>query len=82
MRKEKKEELENRHPHQHQCSDNQQDHNLLPYGRLREPWINIKRSDAVFITKDTPRPFLKSKISESILIFDLKIIIVVKFLIW
>ena len=46
-------------------SDNQQDHKLLPYGRLREPWINIKRSDAVFITKNKPRPFLKRKISES-----------------
>tara|TARA_B100001250_G_C19807142_1_gene793908 strand:- start:190 stop:1221 length:1032 start_codon:yes stop_codon:yes gene_type:complete len=44
------------------------DHKLLPYGYLREPWINISRSNAVILTKinlKKPRPFLKRKIKES-----------------
>jgi len=44
------------------------DHKLLPYGYLREPWINISRSNAVILTKTNlkkPRPFLKRKIKES-----------------
>jgi tetraacyldisaccharide 4'-kinase len=44
------------------------DHKLLPYGFLREPWINISRSHAVILTKTNlkkPRPFLRRKIQES-----------------
>ena len=46
-------------------SDNQSTHKLLPYGYLREPWNNIKRADAIFITKKHPQPFLKRKLLES-----------------
>ena len=44
------------------------DHKLLPYGFLREPWINISRGHAVILTKTNlkkPRPFLRRKIQES-----------------
>jgi len=44
------------------------DHKLLPYGFLREPWLNITRADAVIITKTnlrSPRPFLIRKIRET-----------------
>jgi len=44
------------------------DHKLLPYGLLREPWLNITRADAVIITKtnlNSPRPFLIRKIRET-----------------
>lgn len=44
------------------------DHKLLPYGLLREPWMNINRGDAVVLTKTNlknPKPFLIRKIKES-----------------
>jgi len=44
------------------------DHKLLPYGFLREPWLNITRADAIIITKtnlNSPRPFLIRKIRET-----------------
>jgi len=44
------------------------DHKLLPYGLLREPWMNINRGDAVILTKTNlkkPKPFLIRKIKES-----------------
>ena len=44
------------------------DHKLLPYGLLREPWLNIKRADALIVTKtnlNSPRPFLIRKIRET-----------------
>jgi tetraacyldisaccharide 4'-kinase len=44
------------------------DHKLLPYGLLREPWLNITRADAVIITKtnlNNPQPFLIRKIRET-----------------
>ena len=44
------------------------DHKLLPYGFLREPWINISRGHAVILTKTNlkkPRPFLRRKLRES-----------------
>ena len=54
--------------------DTQNTHKLLPYGYLREPWINIKRADAIFITKKHPQPFLKRKLLESKLpLFETKI---------
>lgn len=46
------------------------DHKLLPYGLLREPWMNINRGDAVVLTKNNlikPKPFLIRKIKESTL---------------
>ena len=45
--------------------DTYRDHKLLPYGKLREPWINIKRAHAIFVTKKIPRPFLKRKLLET-----------------
>lgn len=44
------------------------DHKLMPYGILREPWLNCKRGDALILTKTNlkkSRPFLKRKIQES-----------------
>jgi len=44
------------------------DHKLLPYGFLREPWINISRGHAVILTKTNlkkPKPFLRRKLRES-----------------
>jgi tetraacyldisaccharide 4'-kinase len=44
------------------------DHKMLPYGSLREPWINVSRGHAVILTKANlkkPKPFLKRKIKET-----------------
>lgn len=44
------------------------DHKLLPYGILREPWLNIKRGNAVVLTKTNlkkPRPFLLRNAQET-----------------
>ena len=44
------------------------DHKLMPYGILREPWHNIKRGNAIVLTKTNlikPLPFLIQKIQES-----------------
>lgn len=38
---------------------------LLPYGKLREPWIHLKRADLIFWTKvnlSRPHPALRSKV--------------------
>ena len=48
--------------------DQVSDHKLLPYGLLREPWINIKRGNVVVITKTNlikPKPFLLRKVKET-----------------
>ena len=44
--------------------DNLNDHKLLPYGILREPWNNIKRANAIMVTKKKPGPLLKRRIEE------------------
>ena len=44
--------------------DNLNDHKLLPYGILREPWNNIKRANAIVVTKKKPGPLLKRRIEE------------------
>ena len=47
--------------------DSIEDHKLLPSGRLREPWNNIKRADAIIITKvnwNTKNKFLRKKIEK------------------
>ena len=46
-------------------SDKRADYKLLPYGKLREPWINIKRADVLLITKKVPGPFLKREVLET-----------------
>lgn len=48
-------------------NDSIDDHRLLPLGRLREPWNNIKRANALIITKvnwNTIKPFLSKKVKE------------------
>ena len=45
--------------------DNINDHRLLPYGILREPWDNIKRANAIMVTKKKPNPLLQRKIDET-----------------
>lgn len=43
------------------------DHKLMPYGILREPWLNIKRGSALILTKTNlkkPPPFLRRKVRE------------------
>lgn len=42
-------------------------HRLLPYGILREPWNNIKRANAIMVTKKKPNPLLQRKIDETCL---------------
>jgi tetraacyldisaccharide 4'-kinase len=42
-------------------------HRLLPYGKLREPWSNIIRADAIIITKKRPSALIKRKIDETLL---------------
>lgn len=47
--------------------DSIDEHKLLPFGRLREPWSNIKRANALIITKvnwNTIKPFLSKKVQE------------------
>ena len=44
--------------------DNLNEHRLLPYGVLREPWSNIKRASAVMVTKKKPSPLLNRRIEE------------------
>ena len=44
--------------------DNLNDHKLLPYGILREPWNSIKRASAIMVTKKKPGPLLKRRIEE------------------
>ena len=44
------------------------DHKLLPYGLLREPWINIKRGSAILLTKTNlikPKPYLLRRVKET-----------------
>tara|TARA_Y100000588_G_scaffold390846_1_gene497514 strand:- start:465 stop:1514 length:1050 start_codon:yes stop_codon:yes gene_type:complete len=44
------------------------DHKLLPYGILREPWENISRADAIIVTKTNlkkPKSFLYRKLSKT-----------------
>ena len=48
--------------------DKQSDHNLIPSGILREPWLNIDRSSAIILTKSNiydPQPFLLTKIKKT-----------------
>ena len=45
--------------------DSIRDHQLLPYGALREPWGNIIRADAIIITKKKPSTLIKRKIDET-----------------
>ena len=47
--------------------DSISEHRLLPYGKLREPWSNIIRADAIFITKKKPSALIKRKIDETLL---------------
>ena len=47
--------------------DNINNHRLLPYGILREPWDNIKRANAIMVTKKKPNPLLQRKIDETCL---------------
>ena len=47
--------------------DNISQHRLLPYGKLREPWSNIIRADAIIITKKKPSALIKRKIDETLL---------------
>ena len=47
--------------------DNISEHRLLPYGKLREPWSNIIRADAIIITKKRPSALIKRKIDETLL---------------
>jgi len=44
--------------------DNLNNHKLLPYGILREPWNSIKRANAIMVTKKKPGPLLKRRIEE------------------
>lgn len=44
--------------------DTRADHKLLPYGRLREPWIHMRRASFIFFTKtnyNKPSTYLRSK---------------------
>ena len=43
------------------------EYHLLPYGKLREPWSNIIRADAIIITKERPSALIKRKIDETLL---------------
>ena len=48
--------------------DTIQDHKLLPYGLLREPWYHLSRADILVLTKTNvhkPRAFLIRKIKET-----------------
>ena len=48
--------------------DSIEDHKLLPSGRLREPWNNIKRADAIIMTKvnwNTKNKFLRKKVKKT-----------------
>ena len=47
--------------------DNISEHRLLPYGKLREPWSNIIRANAIIITKKRPSALIKRKIDETLL---------------
>ena len=47
--------------------DSISEHRLLPYGKLREPWSNIIRADAIMITKKRPSALIKRKIDETLL---------------
>ena len=47
--------------------DSISEHRLLPYGKLREPWSNIIRADAIIITKKRPSALIKRKIDETLL---------------
>ena len=42
--------------------DSISEHRLLPYGKLREPWSNIIRADAIIITKKRPSALIKRKL--------------------
>lgn len=49
------------------AGDWREDHKLLPYGLLREPWQHLKRADMVMLTKTNlhrPAPFLRKKLTE------------------
>tara|TARA_X000001036_G_C20544892_1_gene751899 strand:+ start:55 stop:1083 length:1029 start_codon:yes stop_codon:yes gene_type:complete len=55
-------------------STNYNDYKLLPNGILREPWHELKRADAILVTKRKPGPLLKRKLNElSIPIFQTRI---------
>lgn len=48
--------------------DTKLDHKLIPYGILREPWLNIKRGSAIILTKinlKQSNPFLFRKVQET-----------------
>ena len=47
--------------------DSISEHRLLPYGKLREPWSNIIRADAIIITKKRPNALIKRKIDETLI---------------
>ena len=56
-------------------NDTVKDHKLLPYGTLREPWGNIKRSNMLFITKQKANTYLNKKLEQTqIPIFETKTI--------
>ena len=46
-------------------NDSKMDYKIIPQGRLREPWKNLKRADVIFITKDKPKQFLLKKLKDS-----------------
>ena len=46
-------------------NDSEINYMQIPQGRLREPWENLKRADAIFITKDIPKQFLLKKLNDS-----------------
>ncbi len=55
-------------------STNYNEYKLLPSGILREPWHELKRADAILLTKRIPGPLLKRKLNElSIPIFQTRI---------
>ena len=47
--------------------DSISEHRLLPYGKLREPWSNIIRANAIVITKKRPSALIRRKIEETLL---------------
>ena len=47
--------------------DSINEHRLLPYGKLREPWSDIIRANAIVVTKKRPSALIKRKIDETLL---------------
>jgi len=60
--------------------DRVNDHRLLPYGILREPWNNIKRADVIVVTKKKPDPLLQRKLKETSLpIFETRVTPIIRY---